>query len=226
MKALRSSPRLHVSFRAAAVTKVYGDTIALWDVDLEGRSGEMVAVHGANGSGKTTLLRIIAGITAPTRGRVAWTADEPGRRPRIGLLAHANHLFDELTALENVALAARLARRDEGVAIDLLGRLGIAPSAARRTGGLSAGTRRRVGLARLIATQPDVVLVDEPFAGLDESAADLVARMLADARDDGRAVVIATHDDARTRSIATNTAWLDAGRLSGMAGSAMEARAI
>ena len=213
MKALDSSPRPHVSFRAAAVTKVFGDTIALWDVDLEGRSGELVAVHGANGSGKTTLLRIMAGLAAPTRGRVAWTTDSPGARPRIGLLGHASHLFDELTALENVTLAARLARRDDAVAIDLLSRLGVSQSAARRTGGLSSGTRRRVGIARALATQPDVLLVDEPFAGLDHRAADLVGQTLAETRDGGRLVVIATHDDARSCAIATTTKWLEAGRL-------------
>jgi heme ABC exporter ATP-binding subunit CcmA len=222
---LHLPPRSHVAFRAAAVTKVFGDTIALWDVDLEGSSGELVAIHGANGSGKSTLLRIIAGLAAPTRGRVAWTTDRPGVRPRIGLLGHASHLFDELTAFENVALAARLARRDEAVAIDLLGRVGVAQFAARRTGGLSSGTRRRVGLARVLATQPDVLVVDEPFAGLDQSAADLVGRILAETRDEGRVVVIATHDDARSRSIATTTAWLEAGRLRPMAGAAMEAGA-
>lgn len=225
MNPLIPAPRPHVSFRAAAVTKVFGDTIALWDVDLDGRPGELVAIHGANGSGKTTLLRIIAGLAAPTRGRVAWTTDSPWTRPRIGLLGHANHLFDELTALENVALAARLARRDEAVAIDLLGRLGVAHSAARTTGGLSSGTRRRVGLARLLATQPDVLLVDEPFVGLDQPAADLVERMLAETRDDGRVVVIATHDHARTRFIATTTALLEAGRIRPTGGLAMEARA-
>lgn len=225
MEPLPSSPRPRVSFRAAAVTKVFGDTIALWDVDLEGRSGELVAIHGGNGSGKTTLLRIIAGLAAPTRGRVAWTTDGPGIRPRVGLLGHASHLFDELTALENVALAARLARRDEAVAIDLLGRLGVAQSAARKTGGLSSGTRRRVGLARVLATHPDVLLVDEPFAGLDQPAADLVGRILAEARSEGRAVVIATHDDARSRFIATATARLEAGRLRPTSDLAMEARA-
>ncbi len=225
MNALRPDPRPHVSFRAAAITKVFGDTIALWEIDLEGSSGNLVAVHGANGSGKTTLLRIIAGLAAPTRGRVAWTTDSPGARPRIGLLGHANHLFDELTALENVALAARLARRDEAVAIDLLGRLGLARSAARRTGGLSSGTRRRVGLARVVATQPDVLIVDEPFAGLDQPAADLVGPFLAETRDDSRVVVIATHDDARSRFIATSTVWLEAGRLRPMAGVAMGAMA-
>lgn len=210
---LRLAPRPKVSFRVAGVTKVFGDTIALWDVDLDARSGDLVAVHGANGSGKTTLLGIIAGLMTPTRGTVAWTTDVPGGSPRLGLLGHASHLFDELTAIENVALAARLARRDEALAIDLLGRLGVARWGARRVGGLSAGTRRRVGLARVLATEPDVLLIDEPFAGLDRSAEELVEQALTEARDDGTAVVIATHDDTRSRLIATTSVWLDAGRL-------------
>ena len=195
------------------MTKVFGDTIALWDINIDCGSGGLLAIHGANGSGKSTLLRIVAGLAAPTRGRVFWTSDLPGSRPRIGLLGHASHLFDELTAIENVALAARLARRDEAVAIDLLGRLGVQPYAARRARDLSAGTRRRVGLARVLATDPDALLVDEPFAGLDERAGDLVGRVLAETRDEGRVVVIATHDGTRSRFIATHTLRLDAGRI-------------
>lgn len=213
MHSLQSLPHPHVSFRAASVTKVFGETVALWSVDLDGRSGELIALHGANGSGKTTLLRVIAGLSAPTRGRVAWTTTAAGSRRRIGLLGHAGHLFDELTAIENVALAARLARRDETVAIELLDRLGIAQYGGRRAGTLSAGTRRRVGLARVLATDPDVLLVDEPFVGLDEAAADLVGRVLAETRDAGRLAVIATHDDARSRSIATSIVRLEQGRI-------------
>lgn len=207
----RARPRL--SFRAASVTKVFGDTIALWDVDLDGHSGDLIAIHGSNGSGKTTLLRIIAGLTAPTRGRLAWATDLPGTPPMIGLLGHSSHLFDELTALENVNLAARLARKDQAVAIDLLGRLGVHHAAGRRIAGLSSGTRRRVGLARALVTDPDVLVVDEPFAGLDGAAADLVERVLDEARSEGRLVVIATHDEARSRSVATAMVRLDAGHL-------------
>lgn len=195
------------------MTKIFGETAALWDVDLDGRTGELIAVHGANGSGKTTLLRIIAGLVAPTRGRVAWTTTTAGTRRRIGLLGHATHLFDELTAIENIALAARLAGRDEAVAIDLLGSLAVAHQGGRRAGTLSAGTRRRVGLARVLATDPDVLLVDEPFAGLDQDAGDLVGQVLAGARDAGRLVLIATHDDARSRSIATRIVRLEQGRV-------------
>lgn len=223
MESLQHLPRADISFKAAAVTKVFGATVALWSVDLVGRSGDVIAVHGANGSGKTTLLRIIAGLIVPTRGRVAWTSTSPGSRPRIGLLGHATQLFDELTAIENVALAARLARRDQAVAVDLLDRLGVAQHGGRRTAGLSAGTRRRVGLARALAADPDVLLLDEPFAGLDRPAADVVAQVLANARDDGRLVVIATHDDGRSRAIATSTVRLEEGRLRRETALALEA---
>lgn len=213
MASLHPVPRPHFAVRAAAVTKVFGDTIALWDINIDCGSGGLLAIHGANGSGKSTLLRIVAGLAAPTRGRISWTSDLPGSRPRIALLAHSSHLFAELTAIENVALAARLARRDEAVAIDLLGRLGVEPYAGRKARDLSAGTRRRVGLARALATDPDALLVDEPFAGLDERAGDLVGRVLAEARDEGRVVVLATHDGMRSRFIATRTLRLDAGRI-------------
>lgn len=225
MVPLPSVPRPYFALRAAAVTKLFGDTIALWDVGIDCGSGGLLAIHGANGSGKSTLLRIVAGLAAPTRGRVAWTSDAPGRRPRIGLLGHASHLFDELTAIENVALAARLAGRDEALAIDLLGQLGVDRYGARRTGNLSAGTRRRVGLARVLATDPDVLLVDEPFAGLDELAGDIVGRVLGAAREEARVVVIATHDNARSRVIATQTVELEAGRIRGSEPIATEALA-
>lgn len=213
MEVLSPVARARFVFRAAGVTKLFGDTIALWDIGIDCRSGDLLAIQGANGSGKSTLLRIVAGLTAPTRGDVTWTSDAPGALPRVGLLGHASHLFDELTAIENVALAARLAGRDEQSALTLLGELGVAPSGARRSGGLSAGTRRRVGLARVLATDPDVLLVDEPFAGLDERACELVGRVLEEARDEGRIVGIATHDGIRSRSIATRIVELEAGRI-------------
>ena len=202
-----------IALSVERVTKVFGATVALWDVEFDVRSAELVAVYGTNGSGKTTLLRTIAGLIAPTRGRIAWATNAPERRSRVGLLGHATHLVPELTAIENVALAARLARRDEAGATGLLEALGVARYGGRRTAELSAGTRRRVGLARVLATDPDVLLADEPFAGLDESAADLVARVLGQARDDGRLVVVATHDATRRESIATRSVRLDDGRL-------------
>ena len=209
MESLRPTTRAPVVLRAVGITKIFGETVALWNVDLEGRTGELIAIHGANGSGKSTLLRIAAGLMAPTRGRVTMTTTAVHVVPRIGFLGHATHLFDELTPIENVALAARFARRDPTLAIDLLGQLGVAPYGARRVASLSAGTRRRVGLARVLATDPDVLLLDEPLAGLDRSASDLVRDILMHARNDGRLVVVATHDDASIRLNATRTLHLE-----------------
>lgn len=213
MESLRLSPRPHVLLRVTNVTKVFGETVALWNVELDGRAGELIALHGANGSGKSTLLRILAGLMAPTRGRVTLATNDPTVRPRIAYQGHATHLFEELTAIENVVLAARLARRDPAMAVTFLERLGVSGHAGRRVGALSAGTRRRVGLARLLATDPDIVLADEPLAGLDADAADNVGGVLAQARDDGRLVMVATHDQARSLVLATRVLRLEQGRL-------------
>lgn len=209
MELLRAVAPPHVVLRATGITKVFGGTVALWNVKLEGRSGELIAIHGPNGSGKSTLLRIAAGLMSPTRGTLSVTTTAAHAGPRVGFLGHSTHLFDELTPIENVTLAARLARRDPVMGIDLLGELGLGPYGARRVATLSAGTRRRVGLARVLATDPDVLLLDEPFAGLDSAAAELVRGILAWARDDGRLVIMATHDDASSRVIATRTLCLE-----------------
>lgn len=213
MESLQPSVRPRVTLRAANVTKLYGETVALWDIDLGARSGELIALHGANGSGKSTLLGILAGVVAPTRGRVAATTDDPQAPPRVAYLGHATHLFEGLSASENVELAARLARRDTHAAVDFLDRLGVARDAGRRVGRLSAGTRRRVGLARALSTDPDILLTDEPFVGLDPDAAELVTSALDNAREEGRLVVLATHDHARSGHLATRVLRLEHGRL-------------
>ena len=213
MESLRPSPRPRVTLRAANVTKFYGETVAVWEVDLSCRSGELLAMHGPNGSGKSTLLGILAGVVAPTRGQVATATDDPRARPRVAYLGHASHLFDELSAIENVILAARLARRDPHRAVDLLRMLGVFSEAGRRVGRLSAGTRRRVGLARALSVDPDVLVADEPFVGLDPTAAQHVTNTLATARDEGRLVVIATHDHVRSGGLATRILRLEHGRL-------------
>ncbi len=212
MHSVSDTSRPEISLRATNLTKLYGETVALWNVDLAARGGELVAVLGPNASGKTTLLRILAGLTAPTGGRISWSGSSTGR-PRIAYVGHATHLFEALTPLENLELAARLAGRDPRLAVELLGRLGIESSAGRRCGGLSAGTLRRVALARALATAPDALILDEPFASLDGAAADVVVEVLAGAGRDGRLVVVATHDDARSRILATKSVWLSGGRV-------------
>lgn len=208
-----SATRTSVALHAVGVTKLYGHTIALWQADLGATSGELVALHGPNASGKSTLLRIIAGLTAPTAGRVFWAGAAGAPAPRIAHVGHATHLYGGLTPLENVALTARLARRDPSVGLELLERLGVAQVAASPCRELSAGTLRRVALARALVADPDVVLLDEPFASLDAAAAEVTAAVLGHLHGAGRLVIYASHNEARTQGLATRVVELGAGRI-------------
>lgn len=213
MEPVSASTRLTFGLTATGLTKLYGETVALWRVDLGAASRELVVVHGPNASGKSTLLRVIAGLTAATRGQVTWATEAGGSRPRLAFVGHAGHLYDALTPLENLRLAARLARAENVDLLKVLDGLGLAASVATRCGDLSAGTARRVAIGRAIATDPDVLLVDEPFAAQDQAAGNVVAALLADLALEGRLVIVASHDDVRSRSIATRIVSLDAGHL-------------
>ncbi len=208
------SPRASSAFVLIAhgLTRLYGDTVAVWRADLRTSSGEAVAIQGPNGSGKSTLLRLLAGLATPTSGTVSWAASAGASRPKVGYLGHASHLFEALTPVENIRLAARLARTDPDRGLRLLEELGIASWAGRRCGDLSAGTVRRVALARVLATDPDVVIVDEPFAALDPTAAGLVEATIR-ARCGQRLLILASHGDARTRAVADRLFEMCDGRL-------------
>ena len=203
-------PTTRLSVRA--VTRLFGDTVALRGLSLDAASGELVVVHGPNGSGKSTLLRVIAGVLEPSLGAIEWRVADGAGAPRIALLTHATHLVDALTTRENLELARRLARSSRRVD-DLLAALGLTAVADHAAAGLSAGTRRRCGLARALITDPQVLLVDEPFAALDRAAAALVRTALIEARREARLVVIATHDAAAGDLAADQVLDLSARRL-------------
>jgi ABC-type multidrug transport system ATPase subunit len=198
--------------RATGLTKLYGTTVALVGVELTARSGELTLVRGANASGKSTLLRLLAGLAVPTAGQVS-VAGEAGAPARVSYAGHAGHLYPDLTAVENVDLASGLAGGDRRGGVALLDRLGVAASARQRCRGLSSGTLRRVALARALATDPDVLIADEPFAGVDGASADRVATVLAELRAEGRLVVIASHERSRSDTLADQTVELNGGRL-------------
>ena len=214
VEVVRASRRASIGLAAIDLTKVFGQTVALWRVTLEVRSGSLVAVGGPNGSGKSTLLRVLAGLTAPTAGAIRWRTEAGSGSPRVAYVGHRTHLLDALTPHENLVLAARLARTtiDPDFVLDALG---LDAGRSNACGGLSAGTQRRVALARAIVTDPDVLLVDEPFAGLDTVAAAAAERALAVAADEGRLVIMASHDHARTARLASTGVTLEGGRIVG-----------
>lgn len=183
------------------VSRHYGRQRALARVSLAAGAGEIVGLLGPNGAGKSTLLGVLATLIAPSRGRVLYggrPAAELGAalRRRLGYLSHDLQLYPELTAGENLDFFARLygaARPADRVAA-ALAEARLTDRAGDRVGAFSRGMRQRLALARALLHEPRLVLLDEPFTGLDErSVADVVAR-LRTLRSAGRIVLLATHD--------------------------------
>ncbi len=210
-------PARAVAVRLEHVTKAYGARPAIDDVSLTIPTGSSVALVGANGAGKSTLLALLAGLLRPTSGRVTvhGCALEQRREasPRVGLLTHQTMLYDRLTGRENLVLHARL----RGISlhrVDMaLEQVGLVAAADRPAGSYSHGMRKRLALARVQLHEPDVLLLDEPFAGLDPDAQQRLARLLAALRGT-TTILFTTHDLATAAAHADEVLQLDAGRVS------------
>lgn len=203
---------------AHALEKRFGPSRALQALDLEIGAGESLAVLGPNGAGKTTLLRLIAGLMRPSAGSLQVAGHRAGdRRARacVGLVGHAHGLYAALTARENLRFAARLhgLRDSEAVLTHLLSESGLDAVADRPVSAFSHGMARRLSIARALVHDPSVLLLDEPFTGLDRRASDnLVERLCALHRDE-RTLVLVTHDAALAARVATGAIVLGAGRV-------------
>jgi len=205
---------------ATGVCRTLAGTPVLDGVDLEVAPGEVVALLGPNGAGKTTLLRVLALLLRPTAGRIALfgldAADAPPvLRRRIGWVGHESACYPDLTAAENLAFYARLFRLDDPArrVADALAWADLAGTGRRPVRAFSRGMAQRLALARAFLHAPDLLLLDEPFTGLDrEGVARLQEKLAALARA-GHAVVLATHDVDRVHPVATSTAILHRGRI-------------
>jgi len=192
---------------------------ALSGADLEVAPGEVVSVVGPNGAGKTTLLRVLAGLLPVSAGEavvlgVDLRTDAASVRRLVGLLGHAPALYDELTATENVRFALRAAGVGAERGGPALARVGIAGRLARApVGGLSAGQRRRVGLATLVARAPALWLLDEPHAALDPDARTLLAELVAEAVAGGATVVFTSHEPEAASALSDRQAAMAGGRV-------------
>jgi heme exporter protein A len=175
----------------------YGEREALGDVSLSLQAGRTLVVFGPNGAGKTTLLRVLATLLRPHGGRVqvlgsslpeaAWAV-----RGRLGLLGHEPLLYRELTARENLRFHARLHGVDERRVEELLDAVAMSDRAGERLRTLSRGMVQRVAVARAVLHDPELLLLDEPYANLDPAAVELVAPLIGAAS--GRTRVICSHD--------------------------------
>ncbi|MFN3284862.1 MAG: ABC transporter ATP-binding protein [bacterium] len=201
-----------------ALSRRFGAVVALRGVGLRVREGTCLLLLGPNGSGKTTLLRVLATALRPTEGRAwVWGYDvvSEGHRVRevCAYLGTSPGVYAGLTGFENLCLAADLCGRPRQRVPELLAWAGLEPVAHRLTGTYSLGMRRRLALARVRLQDPQVLLLDEPFVGLDEEGARLVGELVGGIKDRGGAVVLATHDHDRARVLCDAVAELDSGRL-------------
>jgi ABC-type multidrug transport system ATPase subunit len=188
--------------RARALEKRYGRRRVLRGIDVDLDPNGFLLVTGPNGSGKTTLLRLLAGLAAPTGGTLEVGVD----RGRIGVVAHDPLVYRDLTALENLELFGRLYRvreRRERIGM-LLERFGLWEVRNERVASYSQGMTQRLALSRALLHEPGLLVLDEPFAALDEDGSALLDRELA-ALAGARAVVVATHDPQRIVAFATSS---------------------
>jgi ABC-type multidrug transport system ATPase subunit len=186
--------------RAEALEKRYGLKRVLRGLDFELERGDFLVVTGPNGAGKTTLLRLCAGLAVPTAG----TLEVGLHRSSIGFLGHESLLYRELTALENLDLYGRLYRvpeRRERIGM-LLERFGLWEARSERASALSRGMLQRLALCRALLHKPELLILDEPFAGLDTDGAELLDRELAGMRGE-RTMLVATHDPERVAPLAS-----------------------
>ena len=204
---------------AEALTRAFGGRRVVDGVDLVLREGECLALFGPNGAGKTTLLRMLAGLLKPTAGR-AWIAGValPGgaeARSVVGLISHQSMLYGALSARENVEFAARLygVADARAAAEEALGRLRILDRADSPVRALSRGLQQRVSIARAIVHGPRVVLLDEPYTGLDGAGAAALTSALESLAGGGAALVLVTHNVSEGLALATHAAIMRGGRL-------------
>jgi heme ABC exporter ATP-binding subunit CcmA len=185
--------------------------------DLVVQPGELVALTGANGAGKTTLLRCLAGRLQPTAGEVLWfgRAPRPDCHPLIGFAAHEGHLYPELTASENLLFAARMYSlpQPQQHVVEMLEQAGLARHSGQAAGRLSQGLRQRLSLARALVHDPPILLLDEPFAGLDATGRAWLENWLWELRTRQRAIIFSSHDDEQCRALADRKLELQSGRL-------------
>jgi heme ABC exporter ATP-binding subunit CcmA len=216
--------------RGDGVAKRFGRVAALRGIDFEIAPGESVSILGANGAGKSTLLRILAGLSRPSEGRFEALREHPsgGTRPlarerlrgEVGYVGHATLVYGDLTARENLVFAARLQGRpaSPGHIDSLLEQVRLREVADRRAGTFSRGLAQRLSIARAIVHDPPVLLLDEPFTGLDEVSAERLAEQLSALRAGGRSLVLVTHDARRGVELTDRALVLHRGEIVARAG--------
>jgi ABC-type multidrug transport system ATPase subunit len=199
-----------------SVSKIYGSFAAMRNVSVSFPAGSSTVILGENGAGKSTLLRVVAGLISPSRGKVTTFGGSPHQhRHRIAYMSHSTMLYDELTAMENLTYFATLHRGESCACVGspemALRAVGLDPALTRPVGQYSQGMRQRASLARVLQTDPELLLLDEPFSNLDVSSAAHLVELLADFRTwpvpggGARTLILTTHQASLAAPLADRT---------------------
>jgi ABC-2 type transport system ATP-binding protein len=197
----------------------FGATVALDGVSFDVEQGEIVGLVGRNGAGKTTAMRAIIGIVRPQRGVVSWRGHAIGERDRLrfGYMPEERGLYSQMPLLAQVTYFARLHQLEHARAARAAGawleRLGLGAREQEKLVGLSHGNQQRVQLAVALVHDPDLIVLDEPFAGLDPEAVDSLSRVLREQADAGKAILFSSHQLELVERICERVVIIDAGRL-------------
>jgi heme exporter protein A len=202
------------------LTKRYGHRPVLNGVDLCVKPGESLVLFGANGAGKSTLIRILCTLMKPSGGtaKVAGysIADDPDEvRAGIGLIGHSSYLYEDLTAVENVRFYLRMRGVDaiEQRTVEALQMTGLERAMTRQVRTFSAGMKKRLCIAKMVADPPPILFLDEPYNGLDEDGMRMLNRFLLTLKTGGRTVFMATHHREQGLATGDRVLYLEGGRL-------------
>lgn len=206
--------------RTEKLGKTYQGKPVLHGLDLHVQSGELVVLQGANGAGKTTLLRILSTLTRPNEGDAFINGFSVRNQPeevrrQIGVMLHEPMLYSELTAMENLEFFAALAglKKDRKTFADHLEQLALDPGNRKRVRTYSRGMLQRLSLARAMLNHPSVLLLDEPFTGLDSESQERLLLILSSEVKDGKALLVTDHDAVRASGLATRLDYLCRGKI-------------
>lgn len=205
--------------RVKKLVKRFGPIAVLRELDFDVNSGEFVALLGPNGAGKTTLLRILSSLMRPTSGSVkvaSYSLPSQGAslRAKLGVVSHQPLLYGDLTAAENLEFFSKLYSIQAERISEILDLVGLLPRRDDLVRTFSRGMQQRLAIGRAILHDPSLLLLDEPHTGLDQTAGEILDRILQDVALEGRTVVMTSHDLVRSAGLASRLVLLSKGKIS------------
>jgi len=209
-----------LKFEVNKLCKSYGVQRVLQNLDISLQSGELVCLLGPNGAGKSTLIRLLSGLLKPTAGEITIDGamvdfSEAEVRRKIGLILHQTFLYEQLTGLENLQLYARLygTRLTESDLKQLMVRVGLGKVRPVPVRSYSRGMKQRLTIARALLNEPQILLLDEPYTGLDQQGSTMLNQLLIEERDKQRIILITTHELSFIRQVASRFDILHRGKI-------------